>query len=232
MNQAMKFPKYPKNSIGFYPIVPDLEWLIKLVEWGAQTIQLRIKEIDLFKSFNNKNEAYHDLSRQIQEASDFCKKKDVALIVNDHWYLASKYGAFGIHLGQEDLDVLSEDDLKSIKESRMIVGISTHNFKELERALKLEPSYIALGPVFPTTCKSLSYGPHGLGKIKEWCQQTSIPIVAIGGMKAEHIKMALENGASGIAVISDILKDPKPEHKVQEWLRLFREFLKKEKSFS
>lgn len=226
MDSSKGFSPYPEKLIGFYPIVPDFKWLVSLVEWGARTVQLRVKRDDLAKRVSKGKGVEDTLREEIARSCDYCRKRDVKLMINDHWMLAEQFDAFGVHLGQEDLDQLSSDDRTRLKESGMIVGISTHSWQELERALELKPSYIALGPIFPTTCKSLAFGPHGLERIREWVERTPLPVVAIGGMRAEHIVGALEKGASGIAVISDILEDPRPEQKVHEWLRVIGEFHK------
>ncbi|MFN6886558.1 thiamine phosphate synthase, partial [Proteus mirabilis] len=81
------------------------------------------------------------------------------LFINDYWQLAIKHHAYGVHLGQEDLDIA---DLDAIKQSGLCLGISTHNDTELQRAKRLLPSYIALGHIFPTTTKDMPSKPQGL----------------------------------------------------------------------
>ncbi len=112
-----------------------------------------------------------------------------------------------------------------LSRSGLRLGISTHCESELARALGLGPSYVAIGPIFPTTCKSMAFGPHGLPKISKWRQMTDLPLVAIGGMKPVHIAEACGRGASGIAVISDVLEDPHPEERCREWLAGIRQAL-------
>lgn len=217
------FQRLPRKYIGFYPIAPDVIWLKRLVGWGASMVQLRIKYENLQKISSDFKWINAKIEEEIAEASDFCRKRHVTLIVNDHFKFALKYGASGIHLGQEDLRLLSDEDIKFINESPLDVGISTHSEEELANALEWQPSYIALGPIFHTTCKSLAYGPHGLNQIKEWCKKSSLPVVAIGGMKVEHVKVALSLGAAGVAVISDILSDPFPHQKTREWISAFEQ---------
>jgi len=221
MTSIPPFPEYPSGFLGFYPIVPDLTWVEKLVAWGAKTIQLRIKQEARHETPGISENHDFSLEQQIADACSLCRKHRVSLIINDHWSYALKYKAFGIHLGQEDLDGLDDEALRTLRRSGLILGVSTHNEQELTRALDLKPSYIALGPIFPTTCKSLAFGPHGLEKIKTWRSRTSLPIVAIGGMKVEHVREALALGASGVAVISDVLKSLSPHKRTQEWLAAF-----------
>ena len=106
------------------------------------------------------------------------------LVVNDYWRAAIVAGAKHLHLGQEDL---ADADLKAIRDAGLTLGISTHDDAELETALRAKPDYIALGPIFPTTLKSMRFAPQGIAKITEWKKRIgNIPLVAIGGIKLEQ----------------------------------------------
>jgi thiamine-phosphate diphosphorylase len=172
---------------------------------GTKTIQLRIKD-----------QEGPNLINQIKETIDYCRAFDVRLFINDHWQLAIELQAYGVHLGQEDLLAA---DLPAIARAGLRLGISTHCLTEAAIAKGINPSYVALGPIFPTTCKSLRFGPHGLDKINTWRQMFSQPLVAIGGLKAEDASEALRQGASGVAVISDVVNARSPEARAQQWLR-------------
>ena len=76
------------------------------------------------------------------------------LFINDYWHFAIKYGAYGVHLGQEDL---LKSDIYAISKAGIRLGISTHSFWEVSCALKLYPSYIAIGPVYPTLAKKMPW---------------------------------------------------------------------------
>ena len=102
------------------------------------------------------------------------------MILNDYWRLALEVGADYVHLGQEDLDGA---DVAALRAKGLRLGVSTHDEAELERALKLKPDYIALGPIYPTILKAMRFGPQGLEKIGEWKRRIgAIPLVAIGGL--------------------------------------------------
>jgi thiamine-phosphate diphosphorylase len=159
------------------------------------------------------------LEQIIEQSVAYAQTIGLRLFINDYWFLAQKYQAYGVHLGQEDLDAMDYSQLLKLSHSGIRLGISTHSESELAKALGLGPSYVALGPIFSTTCKSMAFGPHGLAKISQWRQMTDLPIVAIGGMKPGHIKEAFQRGASGIAVISDVLEHPDPEKRCREWSR-------------
>ena len=106
------------------------------------------------------------------------------LVVNDYWRAAIVAGAKHLHLGQEDL---ADADLKAIRDAGLTLGISTHDDEELETALRAKPDYVALGPIFPTTLKSMRFAPQGIPKITEWKKRVgNIPLVAIGGIKLEQ----------------------------------------------
>ena len=126
----------------FYPIVPDLGWLERIVPLGARTVQLRLKDASVLEA-----------RRQIAAGLALTRAHGAQLIVNDYWQLAIEEGADFIHLGQEDL---AAADLKAIKAAGLKLGVSTHDEGELETALLAEPDYIALGPVYETLLKKMS----------------------------------------------------------------------------
>ena len=74
-------------------------------------------------------------------------------------------GAYGVHLGQEDLD---SADLAALRQAGVRLGLSTHTPAELARAQAVQPSYLAIGPVYPTTLKVMPYEPVGLVQLKAW----------------------------------------------------------------
>ncbi len=199
------------RSLGFYPVLPSVEWIARLARTGVKTVQLRLKD---------KSEA--ELGAAIAEAKKICEANDIALFVNDAWRLALEHKIFGVHLGQEDLDCLSAEDLESIRASGLRLGLSTHSLEEAARAKRLRPSYIALGPVFETTSKSMRFGPQGISRVGEWVRRLpAFPIVAIGGLTLEHAEAVLAQGADGIAVISDLIQSKHPEQRMNEWLAMF-----------
>lgn len=189
----------------FYLILDNADWIERLVPLGVKLVQLR------FKSDQN------DLiCEEINRAKIICEKYDCQLIVNDYWQAAIDLKCDYIHLGQEDLDTA---DIKAIKKAGIKFGISTHDEKELERALSLKPNYIALGPIFNTTTKIVGHEPQGFKKITRWKQLISdLPLIAIGGITLEKAGDIFQAGANSIAIISDITKNTSPEERVNTWL--------------
>jgi hydroxymethylpyrimidine kinase/phosphomethylpyrimidine kinase/thiamine-phosphate diphosphorylase len=124
-------------------------------------------------------------------------------------------GAYGVHLGQSDLDPC---DLRQLAAANLRLGISTHSYDEAARAHALRPSYIALGPIFETTSKDMPFAPQGMARIAEWQRLWSYPLVAIGGLTVAHAAEAMRRGANGVACISDVTKAADPERQIRRWL--------------
>lgn len=190
--------------IGLYPIVDRVEWLKRLLPLGIQTCQLRIKDL-----------SGETLEREIAAAVELARTYRCRLFINDYEELAIKYQAYGVHLGQEDLN---QADLSAIQEAGLRLGISTHSYEEAARAITLQPSYIALGPIFPTTAKVMRFGPQGLQRLQEWVKLFPYPVVAIGGIQLKDAAELLRCGVNGVALISDITQNEKPEERVRAWL--------------
>lgn len=189
----------------FYPIVPDVSWLERIVPLGVGTIQLRLKDA-----------ADDEVRTQIARSLALCRAHSVQLIVNDHWREAIAAGADYIHLGQEDL---AEADLGAIRGAGVRLGLSTHDEAELDVALAARPDYIALGPIYETKLKAMKWQPQGLARIAQWKKRIGdIPLVAIAGLSPERAPGVLAAGAQSLAVITDFLTHAHPEQRVREWL--------------
>jgi thiamine-phosphate pyrophosphorylase len=190
----------------FYPIVPDVGWLERIVPLGVKLAQLRIKDATA-----------GDVSAQARRAANICRENGCTLVLNDYWEIALDNGIDFVHLGQEDL---RKADLEAIKLARMRFGISTHDLAELELALAAEPDYVALGPIYETKLKAMPWAPQGLDRIIEWRRKIgSLPLVAIGGLTPERAAGVLDAGADSVAVITDFLTASDPEARIRDWLR-------------
>jgi hydroxymethylpyrimidine kinase/phosphomethylpyrimidine kinase/thiamine-phosphate diphosphorylase len=196
------FPKI--DAPGFYPIVDRAAKLDDLISAGVPTCQIRVKDLEGAV-----------LIDEITTAVRKCTNTSTRLFVNDYWRLAIELKAYGVHLGQEDL---AEADLPAIQRAGLKLGISTHSYEEAARAHFYRPSYVALGPIFPTTCKSMRFGPQGIPRIKEWTNLLPYPIVAIGGIGIAHAASVQAAGALGIAVISDLENAQSRKKRIQEWM--------------
>jgi len=190
------------DQIGLYPIVDSSEWVKTAALAGAPTIQLRIK--------NTMN-----LEQEIQTAIEVAKSFHCQLFINDHWQLAIKYGAFGVHLGQEDL---ATADLAAIQKAGIRLGVSTHCYYEVARAHAINPSYIACGPIFPTSTKIMNFAPQGVQQLKYWRELLSYPLVAVGGIDQTRINEIAQTGVDGIAMLSAITTARNPEATIKKLL--------------
>ena len=193
----------------FYPIVDSAAWVGRLVGVGAKFIQLRVKDA-----------TQDHLRRETHHALTICRRSGAELVVNDHWEIAVDTGADWVHLGQGDLD---EADIGAIRANGIRLGVSTHNHEELDRALSLDPDYVALGPIYFTRLKAMAFAPQGLERIGEWKRRIgAIPLVAIGGLNVERAKLCLEAGADIVSVVTDITLNADPEARAKEWIAATR----------
>ena len=191
----------------FYPVVDSIEWVERLTKLGVGTIQLRAKELDDAEAL-----------QIVSDALAVTKGTGTKLVVNDYWRAAIVAGAEHLHLGQEDL---ADADLSEIRKAKLTLGVSTHDDAELATALAAKPDYVALGPIFFTTLKSMRVAPQGIPKITEWKKRIgAIPLVAIGGIKFEHAAEIFAAGADSIAVVSDVTQNADPDARVRQWLGL------------
>jgi thiamine-phosphate pyrophosphorylase len=189
----------------FYPVVDSVAWVSRLAKLGVGTVQLRAKDLD-----------DDDALTLVHDALNAIKGTATKLVVNDYWRAAIEAGAQHLHLGQEDL---ADADIDAIRIAGLTLGVSTHDDDELVNALRVKPDYVALGPIFFTTLKSMRFAPQGIPKITEWKKRIgTIPLVAIGGIKLEHAAEIFAAGADSIAVVSDVTQNADPDARVRAWL--------------
>ena len=199
--------------IGFYPVVPTADWVARLLSWGTRTIQLRIKAAD---------HTPEQIAIEVKAAIAAGKAVPGAQVfINDHWQLALAQDAYGIHLGQEDLDTA---DIQALRSAGLRLGLSTHTPAELARAKAVQPSYLAIGPIYPTTLKVMPYAPVGLENLAAWAKLAApYPVVAIGGISLERmpgVLACLSGDMDGAAVVSAITLAADPKGATLEGLRI------------
>ncbi|AJE45440.1 thiamine phosphate synthase [Celeribacter indicus] len=189
----------------FYLIVGHVGQLERLVPLGVRLVQLRIKD-----------QPEAEVARQIRRARDFCAVHRAQLVVNDHWKTALDLRCTFVHLGQEDMD---EADFAALRRAGVRYGLSTHDEAELDRALALDPAYVALGPVYPTLLKKMKWGPQGLDRVRAWKEAAGqVPLVGIGGLTPERLPGVFAAGADSAAVVTDIQQAEDPEVRCAEWI--------------
>jgi hydroxymethylpyrimidine kinase/phosphomethylpyrimidine kinase/thiamine-phosphate diphosphorylase len=187
------FAPLSNPALGVYAVVDSAAWVRRVLAAGIRTVQLRIKD-----------PSEPTLATQIAESIAAAKATPGAqLFINDHWQLALQHGAYGVHLGQEDLE---QGDLQALRQAGVRLGLSTHSYWEVARAWALRPSYIACGPIFATQSKDMPWIPQGLDNLRYWAGLLPLPVVGIAGIDASNVAEVAATGAASAAVISAITK--------------------------
>ena len=191
------FAPCPK-ALGLYAVLPDAAWVRRMARAGVPTVQLRFKSDDASA-----------IQLEVQAAVDAVRGTGARLYINDHWQAAIAAGAYGVHLGQEDMDVA---DLAAIRAAGLRLGLSSHGYAEMLRADRVSPSYIAMGAVFPTTLKRMATAPQGAGRLHAYARlMRDYPLVAIGGIDASKLPEVLASGVGSVAVVRAITGADNPE---------------------
>lgn len=206
-DSAKSLPACPRE-LGLYGVLPTAEWVGRMARAGVPTVQLRFKNDDAAA-----------IRAEVRAAVEAVKGTDALLFINDHWREAIDAGAYGIHVGQEDLDGLEGADLDAIRTSGLRLGVSTHGYAEMVRAHAVQPSYIALGAVFPTTLKRMATAPQGLARLQAYVRlMQAYPLVAIGGISADLFPAVRATGVGSVAVVRALVNAPEPEAAAQQLL--------------
>jgi hydroxymethylpyrimidine kinase/phosphomethylpyrimidine kinase/thiamine-phosphate diphosphorylase len=199
-----------KAPLGLYVIVPSVTELKRALAAGVKTLQLRIKHTD-----------QQLLRQQIQEAIQLCQQDDIQLFINDHWQLALELGAYGVHLGQEDIN---SANLAALQQAGLRLGVSSHGFYKLLRAQQLKPSYLAIGAIFATQTKEMGGKLQGLQKLARYVSLLpTTPLVAIGGINENNAKAVLATGIRHLAVVQAFANATAPKLWVQQIQQLITE---------
>lgn len=191
------FAPCPKQ-LGLYAVLPNAQWVARMAQAGVPTVQLRFKSNDKAA-----------VAKEIVASVSATQGTNTLLFINDHWEEAIAAGAYGVHLGQEDMQ---EAPLEKIRSAGLRLGLSTHGYAEMLLADRHSPSYIALGAVFPTTLKRMVTAPQGLGRLERYAQlMQDYPLVAIGGIDLERLPAVVKTGVGSVAVVRAITGSESPE---------------------
>ena len=194
------FPPCPER-LGLYAVLPDAAWVGRMARAGVPTVQLRFKSDDA-----------QAIAREVGAAVEAVRGTPALLFINDHWQAAIEAKAYGIHLGQEDLDALTPDELQTLRKSGLRLGVSTHGYAEMVRADAVNPSYIAMGAVYPTTLKKMATEPQGVARLAAYARLLrGYPQVGIGGVDAARLPDVLATGVGSVAVVRALVADSDPE---------------------
>lgn len=166
--------------------------------------------------YRNKSGSARDMLAQALELRRRLGKA-VKLIMNDRADLCLAAGFDGVHVGQDDL---SPEGARKVIGEGLWLGVSTHNPEQISEADKTSADYLAVGPVFATSSKANPDPIIGLEGVRRARALTRKPLVAIGGITRENCRSIIEAGADSVAVISDLLREPR--RSAEEFLRILR----------
>ncbi|WP_283131588.1 thiamine phosphate synthase [Enterovibrio norvegicus] len=189
---SQPFEKMEEGLGPLYPVVDDIALLKRLLAHGVRTVQLRVKDPN-----------HPHLEAMVNDAVGYGELYNAQVFINDHWEKALSAGAYGIHLGQDDL---KSADLNAIAKAGIRLGVSTRTAEELQLALSLNPSYLAIGHIFPTPTKQMPTPPQGIEQLKIHLRAVNgkVPTVAIGGIDLSVASDVWQSGVDAIAVVRAI----------------------------
>lgn len=195
------------QRLGLYAVLPDAAWVGRMAQAGVPTVQLRFKSDD-----------HTAVAREVQAAVRAVQGTPSLLFINDHWREAIDAGAYGVHLGQEDLEG-AQAHLQTIRTAGLRLGLSTHGYAELLRAESVAPSYLALGAVYPTTLKRMATAPQGPGRLAAYARlMRHRPLVAIGGIDFARLHDVLPSGVGSVAVVRALVAAADPAAEARQFM--------------
>ncbi|MGC1975700.1 MAG: thiamine phosphate synthase [Candidatus Sulfotelmatobacter sp.] len=203
---------YPILDAGCFPNALGLITAAEeLLSAGVTLIQYRNKSSNARVML----EQAHELSRQLRARAT--APHLLKLIMNDRADLCLVAEFDGVHVGQDDLSL---ESVRSIIGPDRWLGVSTHNPEQLLEADRNSADYLAIGPVFSTSSKDRPDPVVGLEGVRRARHLTRKPLVAIGGITRSNAASVIEAGADSVAVISDLLRDPRKS--AEEFFRILR----------
>ena len=194
------------QRLGLYAVLPDAAWVGRMARAGVPTVQLRFKSDD--------PEA---ITRETVAAVEAVRGTPALLFINDHWQAAIDAGAYGVHLGQEDMQAAN---LATLREAGLRLGLSSHGYAEMVKADAFSPSYIAMGAVYATTLKRMVTPPQGPGRLHAYARlMRNYPLVGIGGIDASNINDVLASGVGSVAVVRALVAADDPQGMASSLIR-------------
>ncbi|MGR3178909.1 MAG: thiamine phosphate synthase [Candidatus Anammoxibacter sp.] len=182
---------------------PFIETIKLAIKGGVDTVQLREKDLDS-----------NELFRIASDIKKITIELNASLIINDRPDIMLAVDADGVHIGQRSMPM---KDVRKIIGRDKLIGYSAHNIQEAIHAQDEGADYISYSPVFNTGSKTdyleqeqsqpIPIGAEAIKKVKSI---VNIPVIALGGINANNVDEVLENGADGVAVVSNILQSSDP----------------------
>jgi thiamine-phosphate pyrophosphorylase len=182
---------------------------------GCTLIQYRSKSVAARVMLEQARELKASLAHPVAKGATRVGQPPVRFIMNDRADLCLAAEFDGVHVGQDDL---SAESVRKIIGPGRWLGVSTHNPEQLREADLTSADYLAIGPVFSTSSKANPDPLVGLEGVRLARVLTRKPLVAIGGITRANAASVIEAGADSVAVISDLLRDPRKS--AEEFLRI------------
>lgn len=175
-----------------------VEYIVsQAIAGGVTMVQLR-----------DKNASDTELAPLAHALKRRCAAANVAFVINDRLTLANDIGADALHIGQSDGNVIHT---RAALRPEIQLGLSVDGLDQLTAADSSLLDYFGAGPLFATNTKPDHDPPIGFEGLRAVCLASSLPVVAIGGVKLGHVAAALSTGAAGVAVVSEICAAPDPQ---------------------
>lgn len=201
------FQAFTPPTDGLYGIVADADLIEGALQAGLRCLQLRHKPSE-------------GLGPHLARSIALSAQQGAALFINDHWQAALREPwpespapgyRLGLHLGQEDLLAMGPGEQAQLRaaQGRLMLGLSSHSLWELARAAGMQASYLACGPVLPTTTKDMPWQPQGEDNLRWWLAQSPVPVVAIGGLlDADQVSRFAACGPAALCVVRGLGQTP------------------------
>ncbi len=198
MAQSQSPPPLPRGLYGitaekFSQGRTNVEVVRQMIAGGIRVIQYREKRPD--KNFKN-------MLAECREIRALTRDAGVLLIIDDYVDIALMVDADGVHVGQDDLPVSA---VRSLIGPSKLIGLSTHNPEQAAAAQHSGADYIGVGPLYATHTKADVCAPVGLTYLDHVVTHSTLPFVAIGGIKEHNIKEVLSHGATTVCLVTEIV---------------------------
>mgnify|MGYP001609477712 CR=1 FL=1 len=187
----------------------DLLWALeRALEGGVRAVQLREKDL-----------GGRELFVLAEKIKALCERNRASLFVNDRIDVALGIDADGVQLGSASMPVEAARELLG---ERKLIGVSTHSANEAKAAEQAGADFILFGPVYFTPSKAVYGIAQGIAPLKQVVENNSLPVYAIGGVKAENIAEVKAAGVRGVALISAVLSAADPLAAAREILAVLK----------
>jgi thiamine-phosphate pyrophosphorylase len=187
----------------------ELVWVIEqALAGGARAVQLREKDLGGREIFS-----------LAETVKTLCVRYQASFFINDRVDVALAVDADGVQLGNGSMPV---DVARKLLGENKRIGASTHSMDEALAAKRAGADFVLFGPVYFTPSKATYGNPQGLERLKEVVEKISLPVYAIGGVKADRIAAVKKTGARGIAVISAVMAADDPAAGARAMLSLLK----------